>query len=58
MSDNGGGEPDGDLYDDIVDSFGSYDYFVSNFSSVAAGHFGSGWAWLVQKSNGCLEVKY
>ncbi|CAM9328620.1 unnamed protein product [Ascophyllum nodosum] len=56
LSPDGGGEPVGDLYDDIVESFGTYEYFMDNFTSAASGHFGSGWAWLVQKPDGCLDV--
>lgn len=56
LSPSGGGEPDDDLYDDLVKSFGSYDNFMGNFTSFASGHFGSGWAWLVQNSDGSLEV--
>ncbi|KAJ3317468.1 Fibronectin type III and SPRY domain-containing protein 1 [Blyttiomyces sp. JEL0837] len=41
----------------ITKSFGSYDAFKQKFSDVAAGHFGSGWAWLVQdKKTGLLKI--
>ncbi|KAJ3219187.1 hypothetical protein HDU67_002183 [Dinochytrium kinnereticum] len=41
----------------ITKSFGSYDAFKTKFTDAAAGHFGSGWAWLVQeKSTGLLKV--
>ena len=47
MSPDGGGEPSGDLGDDIASNFGSYDGFKEQFAATAAGQFGSGWAWLV-----------
>ncbi|KAI8848673.1 iron-containing superoxide dismutase [Chytridium lagenaria] len=41
----------------IERSFGSEQNFRKQFSDVAAGHFGSGWAWLVQdNSSGLLKV--
>jgi Fe-Mn family superoxide dismutase len=47
MSPSGGGEPKGAIADAIKQSFGSFDAFKEKFSTSAAGHFGSGWAWLV-----------
>lgn len=35
-----------DLRSAIASAFGSYDNFKANFSTAAAGVFGSGWAWL------------
>ncbi|KAJ3266300.1 hypothetical protein HDU77_001789 [Chytriomyces hyalinus] len=50
--------PSAKLNDLIAKSFGSFDAFKTKFSDVAAGHFGSGWAWLVQnKTTGLLEIK-
>ncbi|KAJ3330496.1 hypothetical protein HDU76_005525 [Blyttiomyces sp. JEL0837] len=41
----------------IEKSFGSFDAFKTKFSDSAAGHFGSGWAWLVQdKATGLLKI--
>lgn len=48
MSPNGGGLPTGRLLELIESSFGTFDGFKDQFSQIAAGHFGSGWAWLVQ----------
>jgi Fe-Mn family superoxide dismutase len=57
LSPNGGGSPSGDLLQAIEKSFGSFDAFKEKFSAVAGGHFGSGWAWLVQNpSDGSLAV--
>jgi superoxide dismutase, Fe-Mn family len=55
MKPGGGGEPKGRIADKIVQSFGSYQKFVEEFSNAAATQFGSGWAWLVQ-NDGKLQV--
>lgn len=46
MSPDGGGEPSGDLADELKAKYGSFQDFVDAFSEKAAGVFGSGWAWL------------
>ena len=56
LSPNGGGTPSGDLGAAIDDAFGSFDAFKEEFSSAAAGRFGSGWGWLVVKADGSLAV--
>jgi Fe-Mn family superoxide dismutase len=48
LSPDGGGRPDGELFDRIQADFGSYDKFRSDFSAAAQGQFGSGWAWLTE----------
>jgi superoxide dismutase, Fe-Mn family len=48
MSPNGGGEPTGAIADAIKKDFGSFGDFKEQFSKAAAGHFASGWAWLVK----------
>ncbi len=53
---NGGGEPNGKLLDAIVKSFGSFAQFKEDFTKIAIGTFGSGWAWLVQRSDGSLGL--
>jgi superoxide dismutase, Fe-Mn family len=55
MKPGGGGEPKGRIAEKIVQSFGSYQKFVEEFSNAAATQFGSGWAWLVQ-NDGKLQV--
>ncbi len=56
MSPKGGGEPTAALADAIKAAFGSFDDFKAAFSSAAATRFGSGWAWLIKKSDGSLAV--
>ena len=56
MSPAGGGDPSGKLSSAITSTFGSMDDFRSAFSKAAATRFGSGWAWLVVKGSGGLEV--
>lgn len=56
LSPAGGGMPTGALLDAINAAFGSFDEFKSKFSSAGATRFGSGWAWLVKKDDGKLEV--
>jgi superoxide dismutase, Fe-Mn family len=56
MSPNGGGEPAGELADAIDAAFGSFDTFKELFNKAAATRFGSGWAWLVKKSDGSLAI--
>lgn len=51
-----GGEPTGKIKAAIDADFGSFAAFKEKFSAVAAGHFASGWAWLVQNDAGKLEV--
>jgi len=48
-------EPTGKLKSMLEDSFGSVADFASKFKAEAAGHFGSGWAWLVL-NNDKLEI--
>ena len=56
LSPNGGGKPSGDLANDIKDTFGSFDEFKDEFSSAAAGQFGSGWGWLCVDGDKNLKV--
>eukprot|EP00475_Leptophrys_vorax_P031416 TRINITY_DN4759_c0_g1_i1.p1 TRINITY_DN4759_c0_g1~~TRINITY_DN4759_c0_g1_i1.p1 ORF type:complete len:213 (-),score=54.96 TRINITY_DN4759_c0_g1_i1:101-739(-) len=56
LSANGGGAPTGKLADAIATAFGSFDTFKEKFSASAGGHFGSGWAWLVQNADGSLAI--
>ena len=56
LSPNGGGEPKGALADAINKAFGSFAAFKEKFSASAVGNFGSGWTWLVKKSDGSLDI--
>lgn len=56
LSPNGGGEPSGELAEAINTTFGSFDAFKEKFTQTAISTFGSGWAWLVKKQDGTLEL--
>ncbi len=56
MSPDGGGAPEGALNSAIQSAFGSFDSFKESFTQEAGSRFGSGWAWLVVKGNGSLDV--
>lgn len=56
LSPNGGGAPSGKLADAINAKWGSVDDFKKAFDASAAGNFGSGWTWLVQKADGSLDI--
>ena len=52
-----GGEPAGETGRLIVAAFGSFAEFQKQFAACAVGTFGSGWAWLVKKPSGALELR-
>ncbi len=56
LAPNAGGEPKGTVADALAESFGSFAEFKEKFSKAAATLFGSGWAWLVKKPDGKLEI--
>ena len=56
LSPNGGGAPTGGLANAIDRTFGSFEQFKEEFAKTAVTTFGSGWAWLVKKSNGGLDL--
>ena len=56
MGPNKGGEPKGELADEINKVFGDIASFREQFSNAALNRFGSGWAWLTLDRNGQLQV--
>ncbi|MDX1669118.1 MAG: Fe-Mn family superoxide dismutase, partial [Limnobacter sp.] len=56
LSPNGGGEPTGALAQAIDAKFGSFEAFKEAFAKSAATNFGSGWTWLVKKSDGSVDI--
>ncbi len=47
---------DSELKKEITAQFGSVDSFKEQFSTLAAKHFGSGWAWLARDTEGKLNI--
>ncbi len=56
FSPSGGSEPTGKLADAIKSNFGSFAEFKEKFSTASMTLFGSGWAWLVKKDDGKLDI--
>jgi len=56
MKPKGGGEPVGKLLDAINKNFGSFAEFKEKLANAGATLFGSGWAWLVKKPDGSLDI--
>lgn len=56
MKPAGGGEPSGALAAAIKSKFGSYAAFKEAFTKSAVGNFGSGWTWLVKKTDGSVDI--
>ncbi len=55
MKPGGGGEPTGDIAEQIKADFGDFETFKKTFNETTAKQFGSGWGWLVFKG-GKLEI--
>lgn len=53
---NKGGEPSGELAEAINKAFGSFSELKTQLQAAGATRFGSGWAWLIVKSDGQLAV--
>ncbi len=56
LSPNGGGEAKGAVAEAINSAFGSFEKFKEEFSQAAITNFGSGWTWLVKKSDGSVGI--
>jgi Fe-Mn family superoxide dismutase len=56
LAPKGGGEPKGALLEAINKKWGSLAKFKEEFTKTAVGTFGSGWAWLVKKADGSLDL--
>ena len=56
MAPNSGGGPSGEAANAISNSFGSFESFREKFTTAAMGRFGSGWAWLIRKGDGSLDI--
>ena len=52
----GSSKLDGSLKRTIETTWGSFENFQVEFNKVALATFGSGWAWLVKKSDGSLAI--
>jgi Fe-Mn family superoxide dismutase len=50
------GKPTGELAEAINARWGSYDEFKKAFTQCAVTTFGSGWAWLVMKTDGTIDL--
>lgn len=56
-SHGGGGQPTGDLGQAIQAEYGAFEVFQQKFTDAAMEHFGSGWTFLVQASDGRLSIQ-
>jgi Fe-Mn family superoxide dismutase len=56
MKPGGGGEASGALAAAIDKKWSSFDAFKEAFAKSAVGNFGSGWTWLVKKSDGGVDI--
>jgi len=56
LAPNAGGTPSGNLAEAINTAFGSFETFKEKFAAAGMTRFGSGWAWLIIKKDGSLDV--
>lgn len=56
MSPSGKRQPDKGLLSAIEKKWGSFEKFQEEFTKAGLTQFGSGWAWLLKKKDGSLEI--
>ncbi|MBW4644872.1 MAG: superoxide dismutase [Goleter apudmare HA4340-LM2] len=56
MSPDGGGQPTGEIAQQINQTFGSFDAFRKQFNEAGGDRFGSGWVWLVRNGQNQLQI--
>lgn len=56
MKPGGAATPSGQLTASIIQSFGSFESFKTEFADAAKARFGSGWAWLIINSDHALSI--
>ncbi len=56
MKPGGSTTPSGQLGSSIIQAFGSFEGFKTQFADAAKSRFGSGWAWLILNSDGNLVI--
>lgn len=56
MKPGGSATPSGQLGSSIIQSFGSFEAFQTQFADAAKARFGSGWAWLIINSDNALAI--
>ena len=56
LSPQGGGSPSGALAEAISKKWGSFEALKEAFVKSAVGNFGSGWTWLVKKTDGSVDI--
>ena len=48
--------PTGHILEVLDSQFGGFEEFKAKFTDLAKTHFGSGWAWLLKKKDGRIEI--
>ena len=56
LSPKGGGHPGGEVLELINKKWTNFDKFKDEFTKSAVANFGSGWTWLVKKTDGTVDI--